>query len=364
MEALPTRVRAPGPSTRHNPTVSPTPSPKRRGPRGVQLDEVVAAADQLLAQGLKPTIERVRQQLGGGSPNTVSPLLDVWYERLSARVAGVPAPAEDDLPSDLRSAWNDAKHEARTLANQALQEERAALAQGRAQLSADQAELAKREEQWSATAAAIDKALAESREASAALRGELALAQSELVHLRSRYDNDVDQLRASLTAARQAHETMRSEHGRTLEAREAAWLKERERLEAREAAHERRFLAEVDQARQSARLLETELAKERKRRVQAEEAATAERTAQRVSLAEARTLERQLREELQSQGVSLAQANGKVERLGEQLATVRQQLAGEAATHAQARATLAEALAAAAQRASRRRGQGGPAKKR
>ncbi|WP_353506231.1 DNA-binding protein [Variovorax brevis] len=48
----------------------------RRGPRGVQLEEVVEAADQLLALGLKPTIERVRQRLGGGSPNTVSPLLD------------------------------------------------------------------------------------------------------------------------------------------------------------------------------------------------------------------------------------------------------------------------------------------------
>ena len=63
MEPLPTGVRAPGPSPRHSPTLS----PKRRGPRGVQLEEVVEAADQLLAQGLKPTIERVRQQLGGGA---------------------------------------------------------------------------------------------------------------------------------------------------------------------------------------------------------------------------------------------------------------------------------------------------------
>jgi hypothetical protein len=134
--------------------------------RGAQLEEVVEAADALLARGLKPIIERVRQHLGGGSPNTISPLLDVWYERLSARVAGVAVPAEDGLPPNLRSAWNHAKHEARTFANQELQEERKALEQGRALLSADQAELARREEHWAATNASIEKALTETREAS------------------------------------------------------------------------------------------------------------------------------------------------------------------------------------------------------
>ncbi|MBT2324890.1 DNA-binding protein [Variovorax paradoxus] len=250
---------------------------RRRGPRGVQLEEVVEAADVLLARGLKPTIERVRQQLGGGSPNTISPLLDVWYERLSARVAGVAVPVEDDLPPNLRSAWNHAKNEARTIANQALLEERAALEQGRAQLCADQAELAKREEQWVATTAAIEKALTETRDASEALRGELASAHGELGRLHGRYSTDVDKLQESLASERRLNETLRVEHARALEARKDTWQRERERLEAREIAHERRFLAEVDQARQSAKLLETELAKERKRQLQIGEEAAVER---------------------------------------------------------------------------------------
>jgi hypothetical protein len=56
----------------------------------VQPEEVAQAADTLLAQGLKlkPTIERVRQQLGGGSSNTISPVLDVWFAALATRVAG------------------------------------------------------------------------------------------------------------------------------------------------------------------------------------------------------------------------------------------------------------------------------------
>ena len=43
--------------------------------RGVQQEDVWAAADALIAEGLRPTIERVRQKIGRGSPNTVSPML-------------------------------------------------------------------------------------------------------------------------------------------------------------------------------------------------------------------------------------------------------------------------------------------------
>lgn len=231
----------------------------------------------------------------------------------------VAVPTEDDLPPNLRSAWNHGKHEARTLANQALQEERAALEQGRAQLSADQAELAKREEQWVVTNAAIEKALAETREASEALRGELASAQGELAALRSRYDTDVDKLQQSLESERCANATSRAEHGRALQAREDTWRQEKERLEAREIAHERRFLAEVDQARQGAKVLEAELAKERRRRLQVEEAAAVERKTHWVALDEAKQLERKLREELQSQAVALAQTRAQGEVLASNL---------------------------------------------
>ena len=38
--------------------------------RGTQEHEVWAASDALMQEGLRPTIERVRQRLGKGSPNT------------------------------------------------------------------------------------------------------------------------------------------------------------------------------------------------------------------------------------------------------------------------------------------------------
>lgn len=114
---------------------------RRRGPRGVQAEEGAQAADALLAQGLKLTIERMRQALGDGSPNTISPLLDQWFSGLASRVAGVPATDTNDWPSNLRSAWNHAKHEARCLAQEEPSGARAELEKGRAQLSTEQAAL-------------------------------------------------------------------------------------------------------------------------------------------------------------------------------------------------------------------------------
>ena len=53
-------------------------TPQRFGPpsRGVTASDVERAADSLLRVGERPTIERIREKLGTGSPNTINPLLD------------------------------------------------------------------------------------------------------------------------------------------------------------------------------------------------------------------------------------------------------------------------------------------------
>jgi len=56
--------------------------------RGVQEAQVWEAADTLLQEGLRPTIERVRQKIGSGSPNTVSPMLERWFATLGKRLNG------------------------------------------------------------------------------------------------------------------------------------------------------------------------------------------------------------------------------------------------------------------------------------
>src|SRR5689334_16079030 len=76
--------------------------------RGITRDDVWKACDALLLEGERPTIERVRQKIGRGSPNTVSPLLDAWFKHLGGRIKDPGAfAAPPDLPDPIHQA---AKH--------------------------------------------------------------------------------------------------------------------------------------------------------------------------------------------------------------------------------------------------------------
>ena len=55
---------------------------------GVPENDVFDAADAVLSRGERPTVERVRLELGRGSPARVGALLDQWWERLAARLNG------------------------------------------------------------------------------------------------------------------------------------------------------------------------------------------------------------------------------------------------------------------------------------
>ena len=66
---------------------------------GITYDEVIAAIDALLASGEEPTIQRSREQLGTGSPNTIHRHLVTW--RASRPVEQRKAP---ELPAELQAA--------------------------------------------------------------------------------------------------------------------------------------------------------------------------------------------------------------------------------------------------------------------
>ena len=59
--------------------------------RGITSSDVDRAADALLREGQRPTIEKVRAKIGRGSPNTINPLLDQWWSRLAGRLDAGPA---------------------------------------------------------------------------------------------------------------------------------------------------------------------------------------------------------------------------------------------------------------------------------
>ena len=97
----------------------------RRAPR-ITAQDVFATADALLAEGRKPTIDRVRMQLGRGSPNTINEHLDVWWRELGARFgesAGLAVPGVPEaIGQHLVELWNLALSESRQSLHAALLE--------------------------------------------------------------------------------------------------------------------------------------------------------------------------------------------------------------------------------------------------
>ena len=85
--------------------------------KGKTQEDVFAAANALLLRGERPTVEKVRAYLGGGSPNTITPHLDAFYKHMAARLAGKPvADLSVDMPIPVVRAaeaiWKQAQQEA------------------------------------------------------------------------------------------------------------------------------------------------------------------------------------------------------------------------------------------------------------
>lgn len=186
----------------------------------VSLEQVVALAESFLAKGIEPTIRNVREDLGGGSPNTIHRHLTVWRERARRSAVNTTALPESIVKAIL-AEFGHVAESARTAA------ERARLA-----AEAEAADLAR----------AMDALEADM----AALRAELDQLRQERDEIRGRHTE------RSAEAARLAEEVM--------DLRQQVRQTE---LEARLAGTR---AGELDVLRQ-------ELARERERRVASEQAA-------------------------------------------------------------------------------------------
>ena len=109
--------------------------------RGIQEVDVFTAADALLAEGKRPTIERVRLKIGRGSPNTVSPMLERWFATLGERVVGV-KPAGNDSDGMPTSVRNAARLLGETARREAEEVQRVALESAQGDLQAREGVLA------------------------------------------------------------------------------------------------------------------------------------------------------------------------------------------------------------------------------
>jgi DNA repair exonuclease SbcCD ATPase subunit len=218
--------------------------------RGVQQEEVSEAADALLASGLRPTIERVRQHLGRGSPNTVSPMLETWFAGLGKRLGMAEGGAEEGvMPAGVLKAmsriWETALFAARKEVEAALAPQMQAIETGNALLSDRESKLAQQEQTFIQHEEMLEKLLQAERDKTEAAEDRLALAKEEL----DMRDYRASELRATLAATQDQLQNARSHNDELVRSH----ADERTKWEERAAGNERRLLGEIDRERQGAK---------------------------------------------------------------------------------------------------------------
>lgn len=266
--------------------------------RGITETEVHTAADELVAAGERPTVDRIRTHLGTGSPNTVTRWLETWWRGLAPRLyAHRTQQAIPELPAPVsrlaQQLWEQAVGNAHADAEQAL-------AQDRLQLDAQRRDLESREAEWQAqlrdAAAAADQA-----------RQALAAAEQRLADLQRANDLQQEQIR-DLSGQRASLETRSERLEADLHAaqqratqREESLIAERDAQAQHLRALEDRAHSEIDRARQETKDVRSQLAALQRTneavRQQREDALAATAAAQReagVQRGRADTLEQQL----------------------------------------------------------------------
>lgn len=229
-------------------------------PRGVQTADVWDAADAVLMAGQRPTIERVRQKLGRGSPNTVAPMLEAWFAQLGQRLGSmsgcgagntaVPGamttPGQPQPPATVldlaQSLWDAALGQARQAAQQQWESAQAELAHQRSELTADRAEMERERQTLAQQHSTLEQMLSLSRTQVADLTRRLADADA----WRQEKEQSVAVLTNRLEDLRQQHRQLQQRLDDTV----AAQAQERQRLQDRATENEHRLLNEVDLARQ------------------------------------------------------------------------------------------------------------------
>ncbi|MBT2326982.1 DNA-binding protein [Variovorax paradoxus] len=185
--------------------------------RGIQEADVFAAADALLAEAKRPTIERVRLKIGRGSPNTVSPMLERWFATLGERLVGFSShrPAGNDpdgMPVGIRNAakllWETARREAEEVQRGELASALSELQAGEETLAEAQAMLAQREEAFTQARVSLDAALASSQQARETLERQLREHAIEAQRVRAGLEDEIGRLTALLSRAAETQERM------------------------------------------------------------------------------------------------------------------------------------------------------------
>ena len=216
-------------------------------PKGITQEQVNSAADALIAAGEKPTVEKIREALGTGSPNTVTRMLEVWRGSLAQRLQEVMT--LPDMAPDVGQAfvkvWRLAVTHAETLARAALTEDQNALFAAQTSLTQERKlwEIALTEAQSNVAEATMKLANTETQlRERQALIDQLSKQIVDLQQQRDQREIQWEQQRAEVDGLRMEHATLQT-HVRVLEDR----------------AHQ-----QVDDARQQVKTLQQRLEREQR----------------------------------------------------------------------------------------------------
>lgn len=229
-----------------------------RSQRAIQRDDVWAAADALLLEGKRPTIERVRQKIGRGSPNTVSPMLEEWFATLGPRMAqlkgsgtgpvaeegrGTSAPAP--VLQAAQALWDAAMHQAVDAAQAQLAQEREQLQAARQALHAEQNALAQEQAAMAQQRASLEQSLAVAHaqiKMQGARLAELEQGARQKDQFAAQQQQRLQALEQELFASRKARDEADRAHAEHLREQHAA-----------AQAQQHRALQDIDRARQEAK---------------------------------------------------------------------------------------------------------------
>jgi chromosome segregation ATPase len=250
--------------------------------RGITETDVWQAADALLLEGARPTIERVRQKLGRGSPNTVSPFLETWFRHLGARIKDpgafvAPPAAPDPVLQAARHFWEAARAETRRDFDERLQE---GLAAAVANVEAEKER-----------AAISDAAAFEAASKLARVQAELAQTEASLAHEKGARGKVETLLGDTRKQVDQLRERLDQALAQTAQVREASQHAISEALE-RFAAAERRAALEIDAERTARAKAEKRALAEEEQERQARAKADKQADTLRALLAQAQQRER------------------------------------------------------------------------
>ena len=280
--------------------------------RGVNENDVWRAADALLLEGRRPTIEAVRRYLGGGSPNTVTPYLDTWYKGLGKRLQDPRAfAAPAGIPEPIAAAATHFWESALSVARGELTAEREALAQAQGRLAQEQEELGAESKRMAAAEAALNEALTLAKEqlANAVALGDRLVARNDAL------ETEIQNIKAQLQASRQELELERRDRAADAKKALETLSLERDRFESTE----RRWIQETDAARTAAKTAQGEAKRAADQLTSARREWDAERAAARETLAGAQARLTELQALVDSTAAELERATAQRDALKTEL---------------------------------------------